>query len=195
MDFELTAEQKMIQDMAKGFAATHFAPIVRDFEERGVYPTHLFMEMAYAGLLGANIPEDKGGMGLDAVSQMLVAKEFSKVWAAGALALFIVPNSLVAYPLAKYGTPEQIEKYLKPSIVGARFGCFGLTEPNYGSHASGVKTKAEFFDDKLWPYYLLNGEKTFITNVTFADFILVLARTHLADKDRPEYDGLTAFIV
>ncbi|QQG46100.1 MAG: acyl-CoA dehydrogenase family protein [Candidatus Niyogibacteria bacterium] len=196
MDFELTAEQKMIQDMAKGFAVTHFAPIVEEYEAQEKCPTHLFQKTADCGFLGINVPQKFGGMGLDSVSQMLIVKELSKVWAGGTLSLIIVPNSLVAYSLAKYGTAEQIEKYLKPLIRGEKHGCFGLTEPNYGSHASGVKTKAHPPDISVFgSAYRINGEKTFITNVTFADFILVLARTHLADKDRPEYDGLTAFIV
>lgn len=195
MDLNLTGEQKAFQEMAKQFAARHFTPIVNEYEEKEECPIHLFKEMAGSGLLGAGIPEVVGGMGLDAVSLMLITKELAKAWPAGALGLFIVPNSLVAYPLAKYGTPEQIEKYLKPSINGEKFGCFGLTEPDFGSHASGIKSRTKFVDDKRWPYYRLSGEKTFITNITFADFILVLARSRPAREGEKEHDGLTTFIV
>ncbi len=177
MDFNLTDEQKALQNMPKEFAERNFAPIVDEYEEEEKCPMHLFEEMAKAGFLGANVPEKLGGMGLDSISQMLITKELAKVWPAGTLSLHIVPNSLVAYPLVKYGTPEQVKKYLKPSMKGKKFGCFCLTEPDFGSYAKGIKTSADWVQNPAVGYnFNIKGDKAFITNVTFADFAIVLAR-------------------
>lgn len=198
MDLNLTDDQRAIQDLAGKFAKRHFVPIEAEYWVKQKHPAHLFEKMNESGFLGANVPEEFGGMGLDTVSLMLITKEFAKVSPSFCLSLHIVQNSLVAPPLAKYGTPEQIEKYLKPTMKGKRFGCFGLTEPGYGSDAAGVTTKAVLKAANGTPpisYYCLNGEKTFITNVTFADFILVLARTRLPRDPEKKHDGLTAFVV
>ncbi|MEK7566774.1 MAG: acyl-CoA dehydrogenase family protein [Patescibacteria group bacterium] len=198
MDFNLTDEQKALQEMAKNFAKRHFAPIVNEYEEKEKHPMHLFKEMADAGFLGANVPEEHGGMGLDSVSQMLITKELAKVWAAGDLSLFIVPNSLVVHPIVKYGTPKQIEKYLKPSIEGKKFGCFCLTEPDFGSYVKGIKTSADWVANSAVGYnFNIKGDKAFITNVTFADFAIVLARLKSRPVWPPSIQGgdFAAFIV
>lgn len=194
MDFELTETQRALQTMSRDFAARHFEPICDEYEEEEKPPLHLFQELAALNLLGANIPQELGGMGLDTVSLTLITKELARVWPAGTLSLFMVQNSLVVPPLVKYGTPLQQELYLKTSMSAERRGCFCLTEPGYGSHASGVKSAAALVDDKLGIFHL-RGDKTFITNVTFADFAIVLARTRQPGINMPEYDGLTAFIV
>lgn len=198
MDLNITDEQKALQNMAKEFAERYFAPIEREYWVEGKHPMHLFEKMDESGFLGANVPEEFGGMGLDTVSLMLITKEFAKASPSFCLSLFIVQNSLVAQPLAKYGTPEQIEKYLKKSTEGKRFGCFGLTEPGCGSDAAGVKSSAGKVYAGQSPqefFYMLRGEKAFITNVTFADFVLVLARTRPPKDPEKKHDGLTAFVV
>lgn len=198
LDLRLTDEQGAIQGLTKEFAERHFTAIEAEYWVKQKHPAHLFEKMDESGFLGANVPEEFGGMGLDAVSLMLITKEFAKASPSFCLSLFIVQNSLVAPPLAKYGTPEQIERYLKPSMERKRFGCFGLTEPGCGSDAAGVTTRAVLKSANGTPpisYYCLNGEKTFITNITFADFVLALARTRPPRKGKGGHDGLTAFIV
>jgi butyryl-CoA dehydrogenase len=186
MIFDLTDEQKMIQDMARDFAAKEVAPKAAEIDKNHRYPAELVAKMAELGLMGMMVPEDQGGAGMDTVSYVIALEEISAACASTGV-IMSVNNSLVCDPLQRNCTPEQVEKFLKPLASGQKLGCFGLTEPNAGSDAAGQKTTA-VPDGDSW---VLNGSKNFITNGNEADTAIVFAMT---DKEQGTR-GISAFVV
>jgi len=186
MIFDLTDEQKMIQDMARDFAAKEVAPKAAEIDKNHRYPAELVAKMAELGLMGMMVPEDQGGAGMDTVSYVIALEEISAACASTGV-IMSVNNSLVCDPLQRNCTPEQVEKFLKPLASGQKLGCFGLTEPNAGSDAAGQKTTAALDGDS----WVLNGSKNFITNGNEADTAIVFAMT---DKEQGTR-GISAFIV
>jgi alkylation response protein AidB-like acyl-CoA dehydrogenase len=186
MIFELTEDQKLIQQSAKEFAEQEIAPTALERDKTGEFPYAIIKQLGEMGFMGMMVPPEYGGAGLDAVSYALAIIEISKVDASVGVILS-VNNSLVCHGLNKYGTEKQKQTFLTELASGKKLGAFALSEPEAGSDATQQKTFAE----KDGGYYVLNGIKNWITNGTSADYFLVMAQTDPAKKHK----GITTFIV
>ena len=186
MDFALNEEQKMIQDTIRKFAQEEIAPVASENDKKAQFPRDLFDKLSALGFMGTPIPEEYGGAGFDFISHAIVAEEIGKV-DSSMRGTYSVQVSLVELPIFKYGTEEQKKKYLPKLTSGEWIGCFGLTEPDAGSDpASMLATAREDGDD-----FILNGQKTWITNAGLADLAIVYAKTDPQAGAR----GITAFFV
>lgn len=179
MDFNLSKEQTMIRNMVRDFAENVIKPQAIEIDKEAKFPADIFKEMGKLGFMGIPFPEEYGGSGGDAVSYAIAVEEIGRVCGSTGLS-FAATVSLGASPIYYFGTEEQKEKYLKPQAEGRALGAFGLTEPNAGSDAGGTKTTAVLENDE----YIINGEKCFITNASYADTIIVTAITGKDDKGR-----------
>ena len=186
MQLELNDQQKMIQKMVREFAEKEVGPIAAELDETGEFPTKTLEKMAKLGLLGIFIPTEYGGAGLDAISYATVIEEISRKCASTGV-ITSVHNSLVSYPIMKYGTDEQKKKYLPILAKGEKIGAFAGTEPNAGSDLGAMQTTAKLKGNK----YIINGDKTFITSGPKAGIIIVFAVT---DKSAGA-KGISTFIV
>jgi len=186
MQLELNEQQKMIRDMVRQFAEKEIAPVAAELDQKAEYPTKILEKMAKLGLLGAIIPTEYGGAGLDTISYATIVEEISRKCASTGV-ITSVHNSLVAWPIMKYGTDEQKKKYLPPLAKGEKIGAFAGTEPNAGSDLGAMQTSAKLKGNK----YIINGDKTFITSGSEAGIIIVFAVT---DKNAGP-KGISAFIV
>ncbi|RLF53652.1 MAG: acyl-CoA dehydrogenase [Thermoplasmata archaeon] len=186
MQLELNEQQKMIQKMVREFAEKEIAPVAADLDKKAEYPTKILQKMAKLGLLGIIIPTEYGGAGLDTISYAIVIEEISRKCASTGV-ITSVHNSLVSWPIMKYGTEEQKKKYLPILAKGEKIGAFAGTEPNAGSDLGAMRTSAELKGDK----YIINGDKTFITSGSEAGILIVFAVT---DKNAGS-KGISAFIV
>lgn len=182
----LSEEQTMIRDMARQFAEEQIAPNAADWDRESHFPQEALDEMAQLGLMGMMVPADWDGAGTDAVSYALALEEIAA--GDGALsAIMSVHNSVGCMPILRFGTEEQKEKYLRPMARGEFLGCFCLTEPQAGSDASALKTKARREGNK----WVIDGAKQFITNGSTAKLAIVFAVT---DPDAGKR-GISAFLV
>lgn len=182
----LTETQTMIRDAAREFAREKLAPFAAEWDRNKTFPSEALREMGELGFMGMQVPEDWGGSGADHVAYALAVEEI----AAGdgsTSTIMSVHNSVVCMPLLKFGTTEQKEKWLRPLAKGAMLGCFCLTEPQAGSEASALKTRARR-DGNHW---VLNGTKQFITSGGKADLAIVFAVTDAAKGKK----GISAFVV
>jgi len=186
MDFELTEEQKMIQEMAHDFAEKEIKPKAPELDKTERHPTEIIQKMAELNLMGMAIPDTYGGGGADVVSYVLALEEIS--WGCASVGVIMsVNNSLVCDPIYTFGTEEQKKKFLTPLASGKKLGCFGLTEPEAGSDAAAQKTTAVLQGD-VW---VINGKKNFITNGNVADYCVLMAMT---DRSKG-YKGISSFIM
>ena len=182
----LTEEQTMIRDMARQFAAERLTPNAEEWDREARFPKEAIAEMGELGLLGMLVPPDYDGAGTDTVSYAMALEEISA--GDGAVgAIMSVHNSVGCMPIHRFGTEEQKQEYLRPLARGEMIGCFCLTEPQAGSDASALKTKA-VQDGNKW---VLDGAKQFITNGSTAGLAIVFAVT---DPDAGKR-GITAFLV
>ena len=186
MRFELTDEQKMIQKMVREFAEKEIEPVAAELDQKEEYPTEILKKMASLGLLGIIIPPEYGGAGADTISYSLVVEEISKKCASTGV-ITSVHNSLVAWPIMKYGNEDQKKKYLPILAKGEKIGAFAGTEANAGSDLAAMESTAVLKGE----YYIINGAKTFITSGSEAGILIVFAVT---DKDAGS-KGISAFIV
>ncbi|GAB4338112.1 MAG: acyl-CoA dehydrogenase [Candidatus Abyssubacteria bacterium] len=186
MNFDLTEEQRMIQEMARSFAEKEVAPLAAKLDETHEFPVELARKMGELGLMGIAVPEEYGGAGMDYVCYVVALEEISRACANTGVVMS-ANNSLACGPILANGTEEQKHKFLAPMASGQKIGCFGLTEPGAGSDAGNQKTTA-VLDGNEW---VLNGNKVFITNGTHADIAVVFAVT---DKEKGSR-GISAFIV
>jgi len=172
LDGQLTEEERMIRDAARGFAQATLQPrVIEDFRDEVSAP-ELFPLMGEAGLLGVTIPETFGGAGAGYVAYGLVAREIERV-DSGYRSMASVQSSLVMYPIHAYGSDEQKAKYLPRLAKGELIGCFGLTEPDAGSDPGSMRTVAK----KDGSGFRLSGSKTWISNAPFADVFVVWAKS------------------
>jgi len=186
MDFDLTEEQHMIKDTIRKFADEEIAPVAAENDKKAEFPREIFLKLAGLGFMGTPIPEEYGGAGFDFISHAIVAEEIGRV-DSSLRGTYSVQVSLVELPLSKFASEEQKKKYLPKLTSGEWIGCYGLTEPNSGSDpASMISTAREDGD-----YYILNGQKTWITNAGIADMAIVYAKTDPEAGAR----GITAFLV
>jgi len=188
MDFALTDEHRMVQEMVKGFAQKEVAPIIKEYDRKQEMADFILPRMAELGILGICLPVRYGGQGMDYISLGLACEELEAVDSTlrVVMSVHVGLNSLA---LLQWGTDEQKEKYLVPQSRGEKIACFGLTEPGAGSDVAAMTSTAKRIGDG----YVLNGEKMWISLATKADHTLVVART---DPDAPDpHTGLSAFIV
>ena len=167
----LVAEEVMIRDTVREFVSDEVIPIIEKHNRESTFPIHLVTKMAELGLLGSTFPEKYGCAGLNYISYGLIAQEFER-GDSGIRSFVSVQSSLVMYPIFTFGSDEQKNYWLPLLANGKKIGCFGLTEPDYGSNPSGMVTKAEKVDGG----YVLNGAKMWITNGTIADVAVVWAK-------------------
>lgn len=182
----LTQEQRMIRDMARDFARERLAPGAAERDRSGEPPLALLAEMGRLGLMGMGVPEEWGGAGADFVAYVLALEEIAA--ADGAVSTVMsVNNSPVCAAIAKYGTPDQKQRWLKPLASGQWIGAFCLTEPQAGSDAAALKTRARRVKDK----WVIDGVKQFITSGSIAKLALVFAVSDAAAGKR----GISCFAV
>jgi glutaryl-CoA dehydrogenase len=172
LDNQLNEDDRMLREAAAQFAQNELQPLIVDaYREATVNPS-LFPKMGEAGLLGATIPEEYGGLGASYTAYGLIAREVERV-DSGYRSMMSVQSSLVIYPIHAYGSEAQRQKFLPGLCSGALIGCFGLTEPDAGSDPAGMKTRAE----KTATGYRLTGSKMWISNAPIADVFVVWAKS------------------
>ncbi|WP_410984953.1 acyl-CoA dehydrogenase AcdA [Bacillus cereus] len=186
MHLKLSEEHEMIRKMVRDFARNEVAPTAAERDEEERFDRALFDQMADLGLTGIPWPEEYGGIGSDYLAYVIAVEELSRVCASTGVTLS-AHTSLAGWPIFKFGTEEQKQKFLRPMAEGKKIGAYGLTEPGSGSDAGGMKTTAKRDGD----HYILNGSKIFITNGGIADIYVVFALTDPESKQR----GTSAFIV
>lgn len=176
MNFDLTSEQDMIRRTMKEFADEVVAPDAEERDRTKEFPLTIFKQLGEMGMMGLPFPEEYGGAGADTISFAIVTEELSRACGSTGIT-YSAHISLGGAPLHLFGTKEQKEKYLTPICTGETLGAFGLTEPNAGSDAGGTKTTAQLENGE----YIINGNKCFITNASFADHLALTAIT--GEKD------------
>ncbi len=186
MNLELSEEQQLLQKSVREFAEAEVKPLAKENDETGKFPRGLFQKAAELGLTGVAIPEDEGGAGMDHISYAIVVEEISRVCASTGVILS-VQNSLYCDPIHRFGTEDQKKKFLLPFARGEKIGCYALTEPQAGSNAAALATKAVRKGDK----YVINGTKAWITNGGAADAAIVYVNTQPEKGEK----GITALVV
>lgn len=186
MNFELNSEQRAIQDMVRKFAKEKVAPLAHHTDEASEFPAQNFKAMAELGLLGLPVPEEYGGVGADTISYVIAVEELSAACGSTGLS-YAAHTSLACMPLLWFGNEAQKQRYLTHLAQGKGLGAFGLTEPQSGSDAAGLRTTATRDGDG----WLLNGQKMWITSGSLADVVLVAAVTDAAQGAH----GISNFIV
>jgi butyryl-CoA dehydrogenase len=188
MDFNLSKEELLVQQMYRAFAENEVKPLAGEVDEEERFPVETVQKMSKLGMMGTYLPKEYGGQGASYLSYVMAVEEMSKV--CGTTGVIISAHtSLCANPIYDFGTEEQKKKYLPKLCSGEWIGAFGLTEPGAGTDAGGVKTMAVL--DESGENYILNGSKIFITNAGYADVFIIIAMTDRTKGQR----GLTAFIV
>ncbi len=186
MDLDLTEEQQLLQKSVREFAEAEVKPHAKEIDETGRFPRDNFKKAAELGLTGIAVPENYGGAGMDHVSYAIVVEEISRVCASTGVILS-VQNSLYCDPILRFGTEEQKQKFLVPFARGEKIGCYALTEPQAGSNAAALTTKAIRKSDT----YVINGTKAWITNGGAADAAIVYVNTQPEKGEK----GITALVV
>jgi butyryl-CoA dehydrogenase len=186
LDLALTEEQSLLQRTVREFAETEVKPLAKELDETGHFPRENFRKAAELGLTGVAVPEEYGGAGMDHISYSIVIDEISRACASTGVILS-VQNSLYCDPVLRFGTEEQKKKFLIPFARGEKIGCYALTEPQAGSNAAALRTKAILKGDK----YVINGTKAWITNGGAADAAIVYTNTQPEKGEK----GITALIV
>ena len=171
IDELLTEEHKLIRDSVRDWVKKEVSPIIEDYAQQAQFPKHLLKGLAEIGAFGPTIPTIYGGAGLDYISYGLMMQEIER-GDSGIRSTASVQGSLVMYPINAYGSEEQKKKYLPKLATGEWMGCFGLTEPDYGSDPSSMVTNFKDMGD----HYLLNGAKMWISNSPFAQVAIVWAK-------------------
>ena len=172
----LTDEERMVQDTAARFTDERVLPIIGPCFDEGRFPTELIPEIAELGLLGPTLPAEYGCAGLNAVSYGLICQEMER-GDSGLRSFVSVQSSLCMYPIYAFGSEEQRQRYLPGMARGEIIGCFGLTEPDFGSNPAGMRTTARRVGDR----WVLNGTKMWITNGSTAAVAVVWAKTGALD--------------
>lgn len=183
IDALLSEEEKLARDSVRRFVKSEVVPIIADCYETGRFPSEIVPTLSELGVFGANLPEEYGCAGLNNVAYGLIMQEL-EAGDSGVRSFASVQGALCMYPIFSFGSEEQRRRYLPQMAAGKLIGCFGLTEPNYGSNPGGMLTKAT----KAAGGWVLNGSKAWITNGNIADLAIVWAKT---DPD----DVIRGFIV
>jgi len=188
MDFNLTENQLMIQAAARDFAQREIAPVAASFDVSGDFPADNVRKAGELGFMGVEVPEEYGGAGMDSISYVLMMEEIAYADAAHAT-IVSVNNTLYNNGILQFGSEAQKRAYVMPVASGKAVGCYGLTEPQSGSDAANMRTRAVASTDGT--HYVLNGKKSWITSGPVADFMVAFAVTNPEAKAK----GITAFIL
>jgi butyryl-CoA dehydrogenase len=186
VNLELTEEQKLLQKTVREFAESEVKPLAKELDATGRFPRETFRKAAELGLTGVAFPESEGGAGFDHIAYTIVIEEISRCCASTGVILS-VQNSLYCDPIHRFGTDEQKKKFLLPFARGDKIGCYALTEPQAGSNAAALQTKAVKKGDK----YVINGTKAWITTGGAADAAIVYVNTDPAKDEQ----GITAVVI
>ena len=171
VDDLLTDEHKLIRESVRAFVKKEISPVIEEYAQKAEFPKHLIKGLAEIGAFGPTIPQEYGGGGLDEISYGIIMQELER-GDSGIRSTASVQGSLVMFPIYKYGTEEQKQKFLPKLASGEFMGCFGLTEPNHGSNPSGMESNIKENGDHV----ILNGAKLWISNAPFADIAVVWAK-------------------
>lgn len=182
----LSSEHHMLRETARDFAQKEIAPIASEFDESGEFPRATIGKMGRLGLMGIEVPEAYGGAGMDALAYVLAVEEISRVDAAHGV-IMSANNSLYCHGILNFGTEEQKKIYLTPVASGAAVGAYALTEPQSGSDAGNMKSRAV----RDGGFYVLNGRKPWVTSGPVAEYFVVFMMTEPEKKHK----GITAFLV
>jgi glutaryl-CoA dehydrogenase len=184
IDDQLSEEERAVRDSVRRFVDERVLPIIGTHYVEGKFPKELVPEMAALGVLGANLPEEYGCAGLNNVAYGLIMQELER-GDSGIRSFASVQGALAMYPIYAFGSEEQKKTYLPKMAAGEVIGCFGLTEPDFGSNPAGMITMAREQKDGTW---LLNGGKMWITNGSTAHIAVVWAKTN-GDADDTSIRG------
>ena len=184
----LTEEHRMLQEATRDFAQNEIAPVAAEFDESGEFPVTTVQAMGAMGLMGIEVPEEYGGVGMDPLAYVLALVEIAKADASHST-IMSVNNSLFCNALLLFGTETQKQRYVVPVASGEKIGAYSLTEPSSGSDAANMASRAVL--NAEGSHYVLNGRKSWVTSGPVADFVIVFAMT------APElgHKGVTAFLV
>jgi alkylation response protein AidB-like acyl-CoA dehydrogenase len=188
MDFNLTEDHVLIQAAAREFAQQEVAPVAARFDASGEFPFETIHKAGELGFMGVEVPTEYGGAGMDAISYVLVMEEIAAADAAHST-IVSVNNSLYCAGILAYGTEEQRKRFVTPVASGQSIAAYGLTEPQSGSDAANMRTRATLSSDGS--HYVINGKKSWITSGPVADYMVLFAMTDPDAKAR----GVTAFIL
>ncbi|MHA2278964.1 MAG: acyl-CoA dehydrogenase family protein, partial [Candidatus Kariarchaeaceae archaeon] len=183
--YKLTEEQELIKETAREVSQEKIAPLASDYDAKEEFPWKSIQYLQELGFMAMMVSEDYGGSGLDTLSYSLAMEEVSAACASTGVTMS-VNNSLYAYPVETYGNEEQKEMFLRP-VISENLGAFGLSEPDAGSDAAGLKSRA-IKDGDEW---IINGSKMWITNGESADYYVIFANTNPELKHR----GVSAFVL
>ena len=186
MDFTLSAEHRMLKEMMARFSDQEVGPIAEEIDHKDHIPEEIWKKLGELGVMGANVPPEFGGAGMDVLSSVIIMEELSRTSPAVALS-WLAHSILCVNNICEHATDEQRQKWLPKLCSGEWIGCMALTEPGAGSDAVGITTTSRQDGDS----WLLNGAKTFITNAPIADVALVYTKSKKERGSR----GITAFIV
>jgi alkylation response protein AidB-like acyl-CoA dehydrogenase len=184
--YPLTTEHKMLRDAARDFAQKEIAPIAAEFDESGEFPSATVKKMGALGFMGIEVPEQYGGAEMDALAYVLALEEICKVDASHGV-IMSVNNSLYCHGILQFGTDEQKKKFVTPIASGEAIGAYSLTEPQSGSDAGAMKSRATRDGD----FYVLNGRKSWVTSGPVAGYFVVFMMTDPEKKQK----GVSAFLV
>jgi alkylation response protein AidB-like acyl-CoA dehydrogenase len=182
----LNAEHRMLRDTARDFAQKEIEPVAAAFDESGEFPHVTVKKMGELGFMGIEVPEQFGGAEMDPLAYVLALVEISKADASHGV-IMSVNNSLYCHGILRFGTEEQKKKFITPVASGAAIGAYSLTEPQSGSDAGAMKSRATRDGD----FYVLNGRKSWVTSGPVADYLVVFMMTDPAKTQK----GITAFLV
>ncbi len=185
IDFSLTEEQRMLQNLARDFARAEVAPVAEHYDRTAEFPWPVFEKARQAGLMNANIPLEYGGGGASLIEECLLAEELA--WGCSGISTSLTINNLAALPIILAGSEAQKQEWLGRLTEGNQLAAYCVTEPGAGSDVAGISSTATKEGDE----YVIKGSKTFISNASYADFGVVFAYTDKAKK----YKGISAFIV
>jgi len=184
--YPLSDEHKMIRDAARDFAQNEIVPVAAEFDESGEFPHKTIQKMGEMGFMGIEMPEEYGGAGMDTLAYVLALEEICKADASHGV-IMSVNNSLYCHGILKFGTEEQKKKFITPIASGKSIGAYSLTEPQSGSDAGTMKSRATRDGD----HYILNGRKSWVTSGPVAEYYVVFMMT---DPDKKQ-KGVSAFLV
>ncbi|MGA0103204.1 MAG: acyl-CoA dehydrogenase family protein [Steroidobacteraceae bacterium] len=188
MDFQLTEDQQMLQAAAREFATNEIVPVAAEHDASGQFPSATIRKAGELGFMGVEVPAEYGGAGMDSISYALLIEEIAAADAAHST-IISVNNSLYCHGILEFGTEEQKKRFITPIASGQAIGCYGLTEPQSGSDAVNMRTRAVLSADGS--HYVLNGKKSWITSGPVADYMVLFAVTAPERKAR----GISAFVI
>jgi alkylation response protein AidB-like acyl-CoA dehydrogenase len=182
-----TEEHEALRRSLRTFVEKELRPHAEEWEARKDFPDSVFRRMGELGFLGLHFDEADGGSGGDYLTMLVLAEEMARCGSGGVSMAVSVQCEYVTPPIARFGTPEQKKRYLRPAIEGTRIGALGITEPGAGSDVAGISTRARRDGDE----YVVDGHKTFITNGCRADFLLLVAKTDPSQR----HGGISLLLV